>query len=62
MKPDSCLPEECGTWAGESYSEADRRQQRQQNQKARGRNNTVHAGFGDTAATAEDGLVDVQQR
>ena len=62
MKPGTCLPEECGTRAGESYSKADRHQPGKQNQKAHGRSSTIHARFGDTTPTAEDRLVDVQQR
>jgi hypothetical protein len=62
MKPDAPLPEECGTGAGESHSEADRHQQGKQHQKGQGRDHTIHAAFGDTTAPTEGWLVDVQQR
>jgi hypothetical protein len=62
MKPITRLPEECGTPARESYSEADRHQQGKQNQNGHGRNSTIRAAFGDTTPPAEGGLVDVQQR
>ena len=62
MMPDACLPEKGGSRAGQSHSKADRHQQRKQDHESYSRNNTIHTAFGDTTRTAEDRLVDVQQR
>ena len=62
VETDPPLPEQCRAGAADPHSEADRHQQRKQNQKGRRCNNPVQAGFGDATATAEDRLVNVQQR
>jgi hypothetical protein len=62
MKPNTLLPEERGTRTGKSDCRADPHRERKQKKKRHGRNNTIHTAFGDTTPTAEDGLINVQQR